>query len=160
MIDFVLRPANPADLDALIALEEAVFDYDRLSRAQYRRHLRSPNAVLLVAVRGDALLGSALVFFRRGTRRARLYSLAVAPAARGLGLARRLLMAVEAAARRRGCNGLRLEVRTDNAAAIALYEKHGYRRTGLRTGYYDNGMDAACYEKPLPEGDSEVLPVS
>ena len=34
-----------------------------------------------------------------------------------------------------------LEVNCENTAAIALYEKHGFKKIGLRKGYY-NGVDA------------------
>jgi len=149
MVSYRVRAAQAADLDALVALEEAVFDYDRISRRQYRQHLVGTSALVLVAVdRGD-LLGSGMVFFRHGTRVARLYSLATAPGARGRGVAQRLLAAFERAARQRGCDRLRLEVRTDNDAAIGLYERLGYRRFGLRSGYYDDGTDALRFEKEL-----------
>lgn len=43
----------------------------------------------------------------------------------------------------RGATLAHLEVRASNAAALALYSKLGYRRVGIRTGYYvDNGEDA------------------
>ena len=147
--DFILRRAHTGDLPALVALENGVFDYDRMSAAQYRRHLASASAVLLVAEADARLLGSALLFLRRGTRVGRLYSLATAPEARGRGVARTLLVAVEGEAVRRGCDRLRLEVRTDNAAAVALYERSGYRRIGAMSGYYDDGSDALRYEKWL-----------
>lgn len=35
-----------------------------------------------------------------------------------------------------------LEVRADNEAAQRLYERRGFRRTGVRRGYYPNGVDA------------------
>lgn len=145
----MIRAARTTDLDALVALEEGVFDYDRVSRRQYRRHIASPSNLLRVAVEGTHLLGSGLVFLRAGTHVARLYSLATAPAARGRGVAARLLATLERAARARGCSRMRLEVRTDNAAAITMYERHGYRRFAVRHGYYDDGADAFRYEKSL-----------
>ncbi len=41
-----------------------------------------------------------------------------------------LLATVEQAARLRGCRELRLEVRIDNATAVRLYERLGYRCLG------------------------------
>lgn len=147
-----LRPALATDLDALVALEQATFDTDRVARRQWRRHLASPSALVLVATDGAALLGTALIFFRAGSRIARLYSIAIATTARGRGLGRRLLVAGERAARDRGATTLRLEVRQDNVGAIALYESHGYRRFGAKPDYYEDGAPAWRYEKPL-QGD-------
>lgn len=145
-----VRAATPADLDALVALELHAFSGDRMSRTQYRRHVASPGAAVLVAdAPGEGVLGSALVFFRRGTTLARLYSIATAPAARGRGIGASLLAAAEQAARDRGCRALRLEVRVDNTAAITLYERAGYRPIGRYAGYYEDGADAWRYEKSL-----------
>jgi len=151
-----VRGATPADLDDLVALELQAFSGDRMSRVQYRRHLANPRAaVLVVDVPGEGLLGSALVFFRAGSTLARLYSIATAPAARGRGLGGKLLAAAEGAARARGCRALRLEVRVDNTAAMALYERAGYRQIGRYPAYYEDRGDAWRYEKPLtPAGHS------
>ena len=40
-----------------------------------------------------------------------------------------------------------LEVRTQNAPAIALYEKTGFERTGLRKRFYQNPPDDAITMK-------------
>lgn len=146
---FAIRAARADDLPALVALENGVFDYDRMSARQFRRHLAGPGATLLVAADAGGLLGSALAFRRRGSRASRLYSLATAPAARGRGVARALLAAVEADAVARGAERMRLEVRADNTAAIALYEHTGYVRIGELPAYYDDGADARRYEKKL-----------
>ncbi|WP_083897161.1 GNAT family N-acetyltransferase [Azospirillum sp. B506] len=71
------------------------------------------------------------------------------PGNRGLGIGRRLLTALETAAATTGCRGMRLEVRADNAAAIALYTAAGYRRFAIYPDYYEDGMAAFRLEKLL-----------
>ncbi len=145
-----VRRAESSDLDDLVALEERTFDSDRLSRAQYRRHLDSDSAQVLVASANHRnFLGTAVLFFRKGSGVARLYSLATQPEARGKGVGSALLEASAHTARRRGCRALRLEVRADNALAISLYERLGFRRIGGYARYYQDGADAWRYEKAL-----------
>ena len=145
-----VRRAEISDLDDLVALEQATFDHDLVSRAQYRRHLDSDSARVLVASANHRrFLGTALVFFRKGSRVARLYSIASLPEARGKGVGTALIEAAEAAARQRRCHALRLEVRTDNETAIRLYERLGYRQIGRYVRYYQDGADAWRYEKVL-----------
>lgn len=148
-MSLLYRLATPADLPHLLRLEEQSFEQDRLSARSFRRLLTATSAELIVAERDGALLGYALLLLRRGARIARLYSLAISPSAQGQGLGSGLLERCERQARKRGCVRLRLEVRTDNAVAIALYERRGYRRFGQSTGYYEDGGDAWRYEKQL-----------
>ena len=146
-----VRRADMSDLDDLLALEHGAFDGDRMNRAQYRRHLDSDSAQVMVASAGrHNLVGSLVLFFRKRSRVARVYSLATRPEARGQGVGATLLQAAITAAARRGCRVLRLEVRTDNAAAIRLYQREGYRRIGEYRHYYEDGADAWRYEKLLP----------
>lgn len=144
-----IRRATAADLPALVALERRAFTTDHLSPRQYRHHLGNPGARVLAAVDAGGLLGKAVVFFRKGSDIARLYSIAVDDAARGRGIASALLHAVERDARARGCGRLRLEVRQDNPGAIRLYEKLGYLRFGAIAGFYEDGADAWRYQKIL-----------
>jgi ribosomal protein S18 acetylase RimI-like enzyme len=147
-----IRRASRADLDALLALEEATFDSDRISRAQWRRHIGSDSATLLVSGVPGRVDAAVVVFYRRNTCSARLYSLAVRAHARGTGLGGALLAAAEADARARGRTSMRLEVRCDNPAAIALYERRGYARIARLPGFYEDGADAWRYAKPLTPG--------
>jgi ribosomal-protein-alanine N-acetyltransferase len=145
-----VRRAETSDLDDLVTLEDRTFDSDRMSREQYRRHLDSDSALVLVASANHRnFLGTAVVFFRKGSRVARLYSIASKPEARGKGVGTALLNAVEAAARQRRCHAVRLEVRDDNANAVRLYERHGYRHIGHYPHYYQDGTHAWRYEKSL-----------
>jgi [ribosomal protein S18]-alanine N-acetyltransferase len=138
------------DLDALLALERDFFTPDhRISRRSFRRFIAAPNASLIVAQIGSAVAGCALVLYRHGSGLARLYTIAVAGEFQRRGLARRLLAAAEANARRRGCATMRLEVRADDAGAIALYATSGYRTIGQRRRYYAGRIDAIRFEKPL-----------
>ena len=41
-----------------------------------------------------------------------------------------------------GISRIRLELRADNPAARAFYERLGFRATELRRGYYDERLDA------------------
>jgi [ribosomal protein S18]-alanine N-acetyltransferase len=145
-----VRRAETSDLDDLVTLEDRTFDSDRMSRAQYRRHLDSDTALVLVASANHRnFLGTAVLFFRKRSGVARLYSLATQPETRGKGVGTALLEATEAAARQRRCRALRLEVRTDNESAIKLYERLGYRRIAALAAYYQDGGDGWRYEKLL-----------
>ncbi|WP_426200860.1 ribosomal protein S18-alanine N-acetyltransferase [Pseudomonas sp. TWP3-1] len=145
----VFRSAVVEDLPALLALETHCFTTDRLTRRSFQWMITRAHAQLMVAERDGQLAGYALVLFHRGTSLARLYSIAIAPAARGLGMGTQLLQRIEACALEHDCAYLRLEVRTDNPAAIALYEKHGYRRFALIHDYYEDHADALRLEKRI-----------
>jgi putative acetyltransferase len=72
----------------------------------------------------------------------------VAPGERGRGTGRRLLAAVEDAARERGLRWAMLETGRDQAEAVRLYERAGYHRRPAFAGYPDNGL-SAFYAKAL-----------
>jgi len=144
-----LRPATPADVDALVALEDRCFATDRLSRRSFRRFIALHRADCTVALLDGRVVGYALTLFRAGTALARLYSIAVDPGARGHGLGEALLRAAEAAALDRDCVLLRLEVNPDNAAAVALYKRLGYRPFAHIRDYYEDHGDALRMQRAL-----------
>ena len=143
-----IRPARVDELDAIEALENEAFTGDRLSRRSLRNFIRAGDR-LLVATEPEELAGYALVTWRKGRRRARLYSIAVHARKFGRGVGRALLEAVEARALAQGCEAIRLEVREDNKRAIALYERLGYRQFGRLEDYYEDAAAALRLEKPL-----------
>ncbi|MBI3899721.1 MAG: GNAT family N-acetyltransferase [Gammaproteobacteria bacterium] len=145
---FTLRRARLSDIDALLELER-VFPTDRLSRRSFQHLLLRAHADVWIGVLGDHLVANIAVLYRADSKRARIYSLVVAPAARGRGIAQTLLALAEKSARRRGRERLYLEVRLDNRAAIALYRKLGYQRRQRLPGFYEDGTDALRLEKNL-----------
>ena len=144
-----VRAARPRDLEAIARLENESFETDRVSRRSLREFLRAPHRPVTVATIDDELAGYALVSLRKGARALRIYSLAVDGRFARRGVGRGLLQAVEAYGRRHRREALTLEVRYDNASAIALYESSGFRQFGEHTHYYADGATALRYEKPL-----------
>ncbi len=129
-------------------MEDTFPPEDRFPRRTWARLLKG-QTVTMVAESDGQITGAAIVLLRRTLDIGRLYSLSVAPAARGQGLARRLLLAVESAAAARGCSRMRLEVRASNAPARRLYDGAGYRVISELAGYYPDGETAVRMEKPL-----------
>ena len=70
-------------------------------------------------------------------------NVAVAPEWRRQGVADALLLELERRARTLALAFLTLEVRSGNAPAIALYEKHGYKVVGRRKNYYEKPVEDA-----------------
>ncbi len=146
----MIREAVLEDVPALCGIEDRCFETDRLSARSFRRFIARSRAELLVDEADDRRLrGYSLVLFHGGTSLARLYSFAIDPDFQGRGLARALLTVSEETARDGGAVAMRLEVRRDNADAIRLYEKSGYRFFTVAHHYYDDGMDALRMEKVL-----------
>ncbi|MBC7659774.1 MAG: GNAT family N-acetyltransferase [Chitinophagaceae bacterium] len=97
----------------------------------------------------NAWQGFALGRVMGGT--AELFFIFVHPDVRGQGLASAILSDFEAYSLNTfQAVSVLLEVRISNDAAIRLYERSGYKRIHTRKRYYQDGEDAALYEKPLP----------
>lgn len=156
-----IRPATTADIPALLDIEAACFESDRLNRRSFHHMLTRAKASLFVAERASGVVaGYGLVLFHTGTALARLYSLAVHPDAAGGGVGAALVDHAESVTREHECVALRLEVRADNAAAIGLYERLGYRRLRALPHYYDDDGDGWRYEKQLHwTPDTDRMPV-
>ena len=68
-----------------------------------------------------------------------VHRLMIHPAQQGRGLSKMLMLHAESVAREKGSRSIRLDTFTQNPAALALYEKLGYRRTGtaiMRKGLF------------------------
>lgn len=80
----------------------------------------------------------------------------VHPAARGQGLAQRLISALEQAAVQRGCRVFMLETGPAQPAALQLYERMGYRRRGP-FGTYQDDPHSVFMEKHVTPGQLAPL---
>lgn len=145
----VIRAATADDLDVLDELEHRCFANDRLTRRRLSHWLKARHGILLMLEDAQGAAAYGLVWLLKGTRLARLYSLAVDPRARGQGYGQKLLKALESAAAERGRVYMRLEVAKHNTTAIQLYEKEGYRVFGEYTDYYEDHDDALRMHKQI-----------
>lgn len=147
-----LRRATLDDLDAIMAIERATFPADAWSVSSMRAELRGPHGHYLVAVADDdAIEGYAGLLAADGTGQGDIQTVAVAEAARGRGLGRRLMEALLAEAERRGVAEVFLEVRADNEPAQRLYASLGFERIAVRPHYYQpDNEDAWVMRRTAP----------
>lgn len=157
---FVIRAGEPRDLAALLAIETACFSTERISARQMRYFLTRAKARLLVTEDPGqgSVYGYALVLLPALPRPARLYSLAVAPAWRGQGLADQLLARVVELARDARYDRLRLEVRAQADELIAWYGWRGFKLLRRLPGYYQEGADALKMEKLIRSSNEHPTP--
>ena len=100
-----------------------------------------------VARRSGAIAGCAALVVGAGGE-AELKRMYVDPAARGLGIGRRLLQAAEDAAHAEGVTVIRLETGIHQAEALGLYRASGYRDRGP-FGDYTADPNSVFMEKRL-----------
>lgn len=145
-----IRKAKVGDISQLLAVENACFDYDQLSRRSFHWMIKKAHSILLVIEYKTQLIGYGLVLINRGTSLARLYSICTLKEYQGHGLASKLIAELEnLASEEEDCAFLRLEVKDNNKSAIKLYEKLGYAKFTEKKDYYDDGRTALCFEKQI-----------
>jgi len=144
----VLREATPADLDAIMAIEESEFTSDAWSSRMMAEEIGSAHTRYLVAEEDGVVLGA---------HEADVQTIAVLASARRRGTGRRLLLALLEEAARRGAREVFLEVRADNPGAQTLYRSEGFEEIGVRPAYYQpDGVDAIVMRAPLPRASEET----
>ena len=137
-------PFARAHVAEAAALERLCFSAPWSAQA-LAEELDNPQAVFRAAVdENGRLLGYAGMF--HVVDEGFFANVAVLPDCRRQGVASALMDALRAYGETHGLCRLTLEVRVSNAAAIALYERHGYVRDGIRRGFYcEPREDAAIY---------------
>jgi GNAT superfamily N-acetyltransferase len=117
----------------------------------------SPNAIFFAETEDGAAGMAAGVRDAQAAGVVWLMAMWVRPDLRGSGAADRLVEAVVAWAAEVGGERVRLDVVQNNKAAIRLYERHGFRRTGhvvarARDGAVEMRMERAIVERRVPDG--------
>ena len=140
MIDIQIAPMVPADLDAVDAIERHSFKAP-WPRQVFEDELERTWARVDVARLAGGVVG--FVDYWMVADEIHLLAIATHPDHRRRGIAARLLDHLLAVARAHAARLVTLEVRRTNVPAIALYERRGFKRVGVRPAYYqEDGEDA------------------
>lgn len=134
---FQIRPATPADLPHVAAIEQAVFS-DPWPLDAFLP-LLSENALVLEGHEGV----QGYLFARVMGPEAEILNLAILPERQGRGWGRRLLQASIDRLSQQGVSDVFLEVRRSNAKARAFYARMGFEEAGLRRAYYTRPVEDA-----------------
>jgi ribosomal protein S18 acetylase RimI-like enzyme len=156
-VDIEITPGGRTDVDSLAPLWMAMVEHHRTvvagrvpvrppgeawerRRREYVSWLEDGSGLLFLARRegGGSTTGEVIGYamcrllpsgptFDLGPVRGDVESLAVSPQARGAGIGTALLGAVRAELENRGCRHWSISVASDNAAAVRLYERVGFR---------------------------------
>lgn len=142
-MNYTVTPMVAAHIPALARIEKACFAAP-WSEAALLEELNNPVSHFLVAEADGVAVG--YVGLQVVGDEGFFTNIAVSPTCRRQGVADTLMTALSELGKKQALFRLTLEVRVGNAAAIALYEKHGYVKDGVRPGFYRNPTeDAAIY---------------
>jgi [ribosomal protein S18]-alanine N-acetyltransferase len=148
-----LRSYSPADFEKIYAIDQACYE-PRIaySRTELRQYLRFPGAECVVAEASRDNSAPAMIGFCITAHKGSwgyIVTMDVLAEYRRHGVGSMLLLEAERRLVTAGVRQIGLETATDNAPAIAFWQKHGYRRSGLRKNYYPGGRDAYSMAKRL-----------
>lgn len=150
----VLRDMRWQDIPTLVELERELFPTEPWSEATWWGELAErPRRHYAVTTDGKGITGYVGVDRAGGT--ADIMTLAVASRAQGHGLGRTLLDNGIGASRSSGATALMLEVRDDNTAARALYDRAGFAEISRRRRYYQPGDVDALVLRLLIDGGGD-----
>jgi ribosomal-protein-alanine N-acetyltransferase len=129
----MIEIATTKDLNTLFDIENRVFANDSfaLSKNSLRYHLSNN---IIYKIKQDEKIAGYILWLKRKDYY-RLYSLAIHPDFRGLGLASRLL---EYSLENLDKEKFSLEVKVSNLDAIRLYKKFGFKVSRILKDYYED----------------------
>ena len=140
-----IEPFGWWHIPAVHALELELFPTSPWAESQFWGELAAEARVLFVALEADEVVGYAGI--NLDGFESEIMTIAVRPSHQGQGVGsemlRRMLEVSDAKDFRRAL----LEVEVGNDPAIALYERFGFVRNGIRPNYYGLGIDALLMER-------------
>ena len=142
--ELAFLPMEAGDLDAVLSLEQISHAHpwtrgnfsDSLAAGHWAYCIRPDSADAEPGSYLDPQVLWAYCVLYPAVDELHLLNITVAPQLRRLGIAARILKAIEGIAASRKMPRIILEVRPSNIPAITLYQSLGYETIGVRKGYY------------------------
>lgn len=131
------RRMTEQDLDEVVAIEDKVYPHP-WSRGNFIDSIRSDYQAWVLCDGAGRVLGYFLLMF--AVDEVHLLNISVRGDLHGRGLGRHQLQKIVALGQQHGMLSVLLEVRPSNARALAVYERYGFARIGLRKNYYPAGI--------------------
>lgn len=148
MADAFVREYTGADFEALYAIDQACYPPGiAYTRRVLRWFLALDGAIRRVAERDGRIAGFILALDEGDS--GHIITLDVLRAHRRQGIGSLLLTSAERELAARGVRQVELETATDNHAAVAFWQKHGYRTCAVLPRYYLGQHDAFWMAKQL-----------
>jgi [ribosomal protein S18]-alanine N-acetyltransferase len=130
-----IRPGKMADVESMAAIHAEGFDRP-WGLIEFERLMSAENIIAHVASSGSLGPVEGFVLSRLAADEAEILSIAVAPVARGHGVAAKLLRQHMDALALARVKTLFLEVEEGNTPALRLYARKGFTEVSRRSAYY------------------------
>jgi ribosomal-protein-alanine N-acetyltransferase len=145
----IQRAFEPHDFATIHRLDQSCFPQGiAYSRTTLRYFLMQSSADCIVAVDGKSIIG--FILSEEHPPLAHVITLDVAIAHRRHGIGSSLLVESERNLAFRGVRHVLLETSIENEAAVAFWQRHGYRIEAVLKRYYLGRLDAYEMRKILP----------
>ncbi len=160
--DLVWVPMSSRDLASVMVIENQAYPFP-WSSGNFQDSLAAGYSMWVLREH-QVMLG--YMVWMSVVDEAHLLNITLTPARQGHGLGQWMMRSLVSQVRAAGLHRIVLEVRPSNTRALRLYEKSGFKRIGLRKGYYPSAPETAALEDAIvmalemvPQRDRSVTEV-
>ena len=143
-----VRQYEPRDFDTLCEIDRLCYEPAiAYSPSEMRAYLNATGAECFVAESAEGIAGFCITAHKK--EKAYIVTIDVLETFRKRGVGSTLLSKAERQLKAQSVRAIALDTAIDNFSAISFWQKHGYRKIGVRRGYYPNGRDAFAMVKSI-----------
>ena len=153
-MEYAIRDVGPDDIPQIEEIEKRCFSLPWTAEQLAGQMKDAQHEFIAAADESGTVLGYVGMMFVLDE--GYISNVAVSPKYRRQGIADALIDRLNEICQEHGLSFVSLEVRAGNVPAIALYEKHGFSRAGLRRNYYERPREDALIMTKFFESRQEL----